>query len=80
MLSEIAQRFGANNRMFVVVHDPANPEESWKLKRDIELVERVVNQALSEESVTEDDEIVFSYGQQTYSAQGKVIFITPHVP
>jgi len=75
-----AERFGADNRMFIVVHDPANPEQSWKLKRDIELVERVVNQALSKESVTEDDEIVFSYGQQTYSAQAKVIFIMPDLP
>jgi len=33
-----AQRFGADNRLFVVLLDKKDIERSWELKRDFELV------------------------------------------
>lgn len=73
--NQSALRFGADNRMFIVVHDPYDPGESWKLKRDIDLIARALDVALDAEEVTERDEVVFSYDKKTYTALAKVIFI-----
>jgi len=71
-----AERFGEDNRMYIVVHDTRNPHESWKLKRNLDLIRSALQKALTEETVGETDQIVFTYAKKTYSAIGKVIFIT----
>jgi len=65
--------------MFVVVHDPENPEESWKLKRDIQLIRETLDVALDKESVNETDQVIFTYRKNTYNAIAKVIFVTPRI-
>lgn len=32
-----AQRFGDNNRVFLIITDTKNPEKSWELKRNFSL-------------------------------------------
>lgn len=71
-----AQRFGADNRLFVILYDSQNPEESWKLKRDFELIENKIDTYFNTERVSNADEVVFFYQRKTYTAISKALFIT----
>ncbi|MCM8777264.1 MAG: hypothetical protein NC905_03245 [Candidatus Omnitrophica bacterium] len=71
-----AQRFGADNRMFVVLLDKDNPERSWELKRDFDLVFQKIDNFLNEETVSGRDEIEFTFGGEDYKAVTKVLIIT----
>ena len=69
------QRFGADNRLFVIVHDTQTPEDSWKIKRDINFVKQNIDDFLERETVSDADEIVFSFKRETYTAITKVLLI-----
>ena len=71
-----AQRFGADNRFFVILLDKENPEKSWELKRDFALVFQKIDNFFDREIVSKDDEIVFAFGKKTYTAISKVLMIT----
>ena len=71
-----AQRFGADNRLFVVVYDSERPEESWKIKRDIGYVKENIERFFRNETVSQRDEIVFSVGNRTYTALTKVLLLS----
>jgi len=71
-----AQRFGADNRLFVVLLDKDSPERSWELKRDFALVFQKIDNFFNEETVSKKDEIVFTFGRKTYTAITKVLIIT----
>ncbi len=47
-----AQRFGSDNRIFVILLDKNKPEKSWELKRDFDLVFKRIDQFFDVESVT----------------------------
>lgn len=68
------QRFGANNRLFLIIADIKNPDESWKLKKDFILLEKAVNKFFSE--VTSFDTVSFIYDKKPYVAHSKILFIT----
>lgn len=70
-----AQRFGADNRLFVILHDTRNPEDSWKIKRDINFIKGNINGFFEQATISEDDEIVFSFQRQSYTAITKVLLI-----
>ena len=69
------QRFGADNRLYVVLYDSQNPEDSWKLKRDFTLIENKIDTFFSNEKVSTKDEVVFSYERKTYTAISKLLSI-----
>ncbi|HQG79306.1 MAG TPA: hypothetical protein PK564_03115 [bacterium] len=71
-----AQRFGADNRLFVVLLDKDDPEISWELKRDFSLVFQKIDNFFDRETVSKRDEIVFTFGRKTYTAVTKVLIIT----
>jgi len=71
-----AQRFGEDNRIFIILLDKDNPERSWELKRDFDLIFQKINHFFSTEKVSKKDEIVFSFGKKTYTAITKVLIIT----
>jgi len=71
-----AQRFGADNRLFVVLLDKGDPEKSWELKRDFDLVFRGVDNFFGQEAVSKKDEVVFTFGKKTYTAVTKILMIT----
>jgi len=71
-----APRFGEDNRLYVVLYDTQKPEDSWKLKRDFELIENRIDDFFDNEKVSGQDEIVFSYQRKTYTAISKLLFIT----
>jgi hypothetical protein len=70
------QRFGADNRIFVILLDKDNPERSWELKRDFKLVFQEIDNFFDKETVSKNDEIVFTFGRKTYTAVTKVLIIT----
>lgn len=71
-----AQRFGADNRLFVILLDTRNPEESWKLKRNFDLVFSKIDEFFDKEKVSQTDEVVFSFGKNTYTTVSKVLIIS----
>jgi len=71
-----AQRFGDDNRLFIVLIDTKNPSESWKLKREVEFVNKKIDHFFDASNVTADDEIIFSFQNRTYTAIAKVLLIT----
>jgi len=71
-----AQRFGADNRFFVVLASKNNLEESWKLKRDFDFVFTEIDKFFDNASVSTKDEIVFSFKKKTYTTISKVLIIT----
>jgi len=71
-----AQRFGADNRLFIVLLDKDNPERSWELKRDFSLVFEKIDNFFNKETVSKRDEIIFTFGRKTYTAVTKVLIIT----
>lgn len=71
-----AQRFGSHNRLFVVLASKINLEDSWKLKRDFDFVFAEIDKFFDTASVSEQDEIVFSFGRQTYTTTSKILIIT----
>ncbi len=71
-----AQRFGADNRLFVVLAIKDNIEESWKLKRDFGFVFSEIDKFFNNASVSTKDEIVFSFKKKTYTTISKILIIT----
>lgn len=71
-----AQRFGADNRFFVVLASKNNLEESWKLKRDFDFVFSEIDKFFDNASVSVKDEIVFSFKKKTYTTISKILIIT----
>ncbi|TSC72768.1 MAG: Uncharacterized protein G01um101470_284 [Parcubacteria group bacterium Gr01-1014_70] len=71
-----AQRFGADNRLFVVLVDKSSLDKSWKLKRDFDFVFEKVDQFFNEATVSVKDEIIFTFQKKTYTTIAKVLLIT----
>lgn len=71
-----AQRFGADNRLFVVLLDKKDIERSWELKRDFDLVFQKIDDFFNKETASKKDEIVFKFVRKTYTAITKVLIIT----
>jgi hypothetical protein len=70
------QRFGADNRLFVVLLDRDNPERSWELKRNFDLVFQRIDEFFDKENVSEQDEILFSFRKRVYTAITKILIIS----
>ena len=68
-----AQRFGDDNRLFVIIYDKNNPAQSWKIKRDYDLIKSKINDFFDQK--TDLDAINFKYGNKQYLAHSKVMFI-----
>ncbi len=71
-----AQRFGSDNRLFVVILDKDNPEKNWELKREFNLVFQKIDNFFDRETVSKKDEIVFTFAKKTYTTVAKILIIT----
>lgn len=69
------QRFSTANRLYIVLVDKNNIEESWKLKRDFDFLFGEIDRFLDSATVSTKDEIVFSYKKKTYTAVCKLLII-----
>ena len=70
-----AERFGSDNRLFVIVYDRANPSESWKIKRDYARIKKAVDGFFAQDVPL--DPIHFTYGEKNtpHLAHAKMMFI-----
>lgn len=70
-----AERFGSENRFFVILYDRTNPADSWKIKREYSLIKESVDKFFSQD--LELDTINFSFGEKKtpHMAHAKMMFI-----
>ena len=71
-----AQRFGSDNRLFVVLASKNNLEDSWKLKRDFNFIFGEIDKFFDKSTVSIRDEVVFTFGKKTYTTVSKILIIT----
>ena len=71
-----AQRFGADNRFYVVVVDMDDVEQSWRLKRNFPLLFARIDHFLNTAEVSEADELRFVFNGRIYSPLCKTLIIT----
>lgn len=69
------QRFGIDNRLFVVLADKNNLEDSWKLKRDFNFLFSELDNFFDSVTINDEDEITFSFKRKTYTTVSKIVFI-----
>lgn len=68
-------RFGAENRLYLILADLDNMEDSWKLKRAFATLEESINVYLSEFSIDRLKQIDFSFKNKDYTALADTIFV-----
>lgn len=68
-------RFGAENRLFVILVDLTNMTESWKMKRAFSLIEPKVNSYLNNFNEKSLKEINFKFEGNEYKSLADVIFV-----
>ncbi len=71
-----AQRFGAENRFYVVVIDRDDVDQSWRLKRDFTLLSARIDEFLNTATVSEDDRLEFVFNGRAYTPLCKILLIT----
>jgi hypothetical protein len=68
-------RFGAENRLFLILVDSTNMNESWKMKRAFALIEPKVKDYLDHFNEDSLKEISFSFKGNMYKSLADVIFV-----
>lgn len=68
-------RFGAENRLFVILADSTDMSQSWKMKRAFSLIEPKVQSYLDSFTANSLKKIDFTFKKQTYSSLADVIFV-----
>ena len=68
-------RFGAENRLFVILADSTDMSQSWKMKRAFSLIEPKVKSYLDSFTSHSLKKIDFAFKKQNYSSLADVIFV-----
>ena len=72
-----AMRFGSENRLYLVLIDKQDIQNSWEMKRDFNRLETEINKYLN--SFETDDlsplKVVFDYSGKRYTTHADVIFV-----
>ena len=68
-------RFGAENRLFLILVDANDITQSWKMKRAFALIEPKVNKYLEDFTDTSLKNIVFKFKGKTYRSLADVLFV-----
>ena len=69
-------RFGAENRLFVILVDTTDMGQSWKMKRAFSLIEPKVNDYLNNFNGSSLKEINFTFKKDSYKSLADVVFVT----
>ena len=69
------QRFGADNRLYIVLIDTEDVSQSWRLKREPDIVYPQIDVFLDEAMVDESDALPFSYGNNSYAPRCKILLV-----
>lgn len=67
--------FGAENRLFVVLIDSTDMEQSWKMKRAFSLIEPKINDYLKNFKKESLKKISFTFKQKPYESLADIIFV-----
>lgn len=67
--------FGAENRLFVVLVDLTNMEQSWKMKRAFSLIEPMINNYLNTFKSQSLKKIDFIFNKKEYKSLADIIFV-----
>ena len=67
--------FGAENRLFVVLIDSTDMEQSWKMKRAFSLIEPQVNEYLNSFNSNSLKKIKFLFNKKAYESLADIIFV-----
>lgn len=68
-------RFGAENRLFVILVDTTDMNQSWKMKRAFSLIEPKVNNYLDNFDENSLKEVDFVFKKNNYKSLADVIFV-----
>lgn len=68
-------RFGAENRLFVVLVDSSDMAQSWKMKRAFDQIEPTVNNYLNKFTDKSLSKINFSFKGENYNSLADIIFV-----
>lgn len=68
-------RFGAENRLFVILVDTTDMNQSWKMKRAFSLIEPKVNEYLDKFNENSLKEVNFTFKNVSYKSLADVIFL-----
>lgn len=68
-------RFGAENRLFVILADSTDMTQSWKMKRAFSLIEPKVGHYLDTFTNTSLKKIEFTFKKQNYTSLADVLFV-----
>ena len=68
-------RFGAENRLFLVLVDSSDLSQSWKMKRAFEQIEPAINSYLNTFANESLERIDFSFKGKEYSSLADIIFV-----
>ncbi|MDD5839193.1 MAG: hypothetical protein ACI30P_02615 [Muribaculaceae bacterium] len=68
-------RFGAENRIYLILVDSKDLKESWKLKRAFSLIEPKVQKYIDSFTSSSLNEIRFVFKGKTYTALSDIIFV-----
>lgn len=68
-------RFGAENRLYLILVDLADIAQSWKMKRAFSIIEPKVSKYLNDFSSNSLKTIQFDFKKKTYTALSDVLFI-----
>ena len=72
-----SQRFGADNRFYVVLIDRADVTQSWQLKRNVDLLYPAIDAFLNEATVDDADDLQFIFNGRHYVPRCKMLIIAP---
>lgn len=68
-------RFGAENRLFVILVDSFDMSQSWKMKRAFEQIEPAVNEYLNSFDNSSLSKIDFVFKEKNYNSLADMIFV-----
>lgn len=68
-------RFGAENRLFVILADATDMSQSWKLKRNFKLISPIVQNYLDNFTSSLLKKIEFTFKKQNYTSLADIIFV-----
>ncbi len=69
-------RFGAENRLFLILVDSNNLSESWKLKRNFDLLAPKIKKYLDAFKPANLATVSFSFNNRVYTSRADALFIT----
>ena len=67
--------FGAENRLFVVLVDSTDMNQSWKMKRAFSLIEPKINAYLDSFDANSLKRIEFTFSKKAYKSLADIIFV-----